>query len=137
MKRIVSKQVWFVPKNSWRVWGGGSSANPEKHCIFYAHLSLWKVFPLLKGYSHCKTIAPQNVSAEEAAVNIFFYFIESYVTFSRYAIFCVFNHPRIYQICNVIISINKWDNVLFWIYLLNYNLLIHQTLPIDRCKQGQ
>ena len=48
-----------------------------------------------------------------------------------------FNHPMIYRICDVTISISTWDKVHFWIYLLNHNSWSHQTWPIDRYKQGQ
>ena len=34
-------------------------------------------------------------------------------------------------------SINAWNRVRFWMYPLNHNSLSHQTLPIDRFKQGQ
>ena len=35
-------------KNSWGVWGGGSSATPGKLCNFYTNLSLEAVFPALR-----------------------------------------------------------------------------------------
>ena len=35
------------------------------------------------------------------------------------------------------LSISIWDRVHFWIYLLNHNSLIHQTLSIDRYEQEQ
>ena len=38
---------------------------------------------------------------------------------------------------DVMMSIGTWDSVHFWIYLLNHNLLSHQTWPVDRYKQGQ
>ena len=41
------------------------------------------------------------------------------------------------QICDVMMSISTRGKVHFWIYLLNYNSLSHQTWSIDRCKQGQ
>ena len=50
--------------------------------------------------------------------------------------FYIFNYPMIYQICDVMMSISKWDRVHFWIYLLNHNSLSHQTWSIDRYKQG-
>ena len=45
----------------------------------------------------------------------------------------------IYQISDVMMSIStwEWERVHFRIYLLNYNLLIHQTWLIDTYKQGQ
>ena len=52
-------------------------------------------------------------------------------------VFCIFNHPMFYQICDVMMNMSIWDSVHFWIYLLNHNSLIHQTWPIDRYNQGQ
>ena len=37
------------------------------------------------------------------------------VIFRRYSSFCIFNHPMIYQICDVIKSISTWDRMHFWI----------------------
>ena len=37
----------------------------------------------------------------------------------------------------VMMTINTWDWVHFWIYLLKYNPLSHQILQIDSYKQGQ
>ena len=51
--------------------------------------------------------------------------------------FCIFNHPMIYKIFDVMMGISIWAWVHFWIYLLNENKLSHQTLAIDRHKQGQ
>ena len=51
--------------------------------------------------------------------------------------FHIFSHPMIYQICDIMMSINTWDKRYFWIYLLNHNSLTHQTWSIDRYKQGQ
>ena len=69
-------------------------------------------------------------------LRIFFISKRSYVPFSRYSSYCIFNHPTIYPTCDVM-SISTWDRVHFWIYLLNHNPLSYQTLLIDRCKQGQ
>ena len=52
-------------------------------------------------------------------------------------VFCIFNHPMIYRIYDVRMSISTWDKVHFWIYLLNHNLWSHQTWPTDRYRQGQ
>ena len=65
------------------------------------------------------------------------YFEEKLVPFSRYSSFCTFNHPMIYQTCDVMMSISTQDRVHFSIYLLNHNSLSHQTWPIDRYKEGQ
>ena len=86
-----------------------------------------------KGYLCYKTITSQNASFA-AQFKKFFISWESYVLFSRYSSFCIFNHPMIYQICDVIMSIYR---VHFWIYLLNYNSLSHQTWPINRYKDNK
>ena len=52
-------------------------------------------------------------------------------------VFCVFNHPMIYQIFDIMMSISTWDRVHFWIYLLSHDSLSHQTWLVDRYKQGQ
>ena len=67
----------------------------------------------LKGYLHYKTISSQNLSYEAQAKN-FFISEKSYVPFSKYSSFCIFSHPMIYQICDVMISITTWDRVHFW-----------------------
>ena len=59
--------------------------------------SLYKVcrfFIYFKGYLRCKTITSQNVSSE-AQIKNFFILWKSYVPFSSYPGFCVFNHPMI------------------------------------------
>ena len=72
-----------------------------------------KVFSYgIKGYLRYKTMTIENVSSE-AQVQIFlvlfiYLFIYLFVylfLFSRYSCFSVFNHPMIYQICNVMMSI--------------------------------
>ena len=63
--------------------------------------------------------------------------MKGYVPFSRYSSFCIFNHPMIYQICDVMMSINTRNRAYFWIYLLNHNSLNHQTWPIDKYKHKQ
>ena len=73
----------------------------------------------------------------EAQVKNFFILWKNHVPFSRYLIFCILNNPVIYQICDVMMSINTWDMVHFWIYLLNQNSLSGQTWPNDRHNQGQ
>ena len=79
----------------------------------------------LKGYLRYKMITSRTVSSEAQVNN--FILKKSYVPFLRYSSFCIFNHPMIYQICNIIISISAWARVDFWIYLLNHNSLYHQT----------
>ena len=103
------------------------------HLLF----STWNFFILfnfyafkyqLKGYISYKTLTSQIVSSE-AEVKNFFYFVEK--LFSVLKIFCIFNHPMIYQVCDIMMSISTWDRVHFWIYLLNHNSLSHQTWSID------
>ena len=70
-------------------------------------------------------------------LRIFLFRKKNYILFSRYSIFCIFNHLMIYQICDVMMSISTWDKCTFWIYLLNHSWLSHQTWPIDWYKPGQ
>ena len=76
-------------------------------------------------------INSQNVLSE-AQVKNFFISQKSYVPFSIYSSFCIFNHP-----CDVMMSFSTWNSVHFWIYLSNYTSLTHHTGSIDRYKQGQ
>ena len=59
-----------------------------------------------------------------------------YVSFSRYSIFRIFNHPMIYQIYDVMMSISTWDRVHFWIYILNQTSLVHQIGQLIDIKNG-
>ena len=90
----------------------------------------------IKGYLRYKTVTSQNVSSE-VQVKSFFVSWKSYVPFSRCLSFYVFNYPKIYKICDVMISIITLAKMPFWLYLLNHNSLSHQTWSIDRYKQGQ
>ena len=36
--------------------------------------------------------------------------------YSRYSSFCIFNYPRIYQICDVMMGISTWDRVHFSVF---------------------
>ena len=67
----------------------------------------------------------------------FFCFIEKLCSVLEIFEFLYFNHPMIYQICDVMMSISTWDRLHLWIYLLNHNSLTHHTWWIDRYKQGQ
>ena len=89
----------------------------------------------LKVTSATKTITYQNVSSVTQVKNFFISF--KYVPFSRYSSFCTLNHPKIYKISDVMMSISSWDRLHFWIHLLNHSLLSHQTWSIDRYKQGK
>ena len=55
----------------------------------------------------------QNNNFSKCAIwgrlRIFFVSYKSYVLFSKYSSFCIFNHPVIYQICDVMMSISTWD----------------------------
>ena len=74
--------------------------------------------------------------SSEAHVNNFFISQKIYAPFLRYSSFCIFNHPVIYQICDVMMNISTRDRVHFLISLLNQNSLSKQTWQIDRYKQG-
>ena len=67
---------------------------------------------ILKVYLRYKAITSQNVPSE-AQVKNFFISQQSYVPFSRYSSVCVFYHPMIYQICDVLMSISTCDRVQF------------------------
>ena len=60
---------------------------------------------LLKGYLRYKTITYQNVPSKAD----FFISQKNCVPFSRFSSFCIFNHPMIYQISVVTMSISTWD----------------------------
>ena len=63
---------------------------------------------LLKGYLRYKTITSQNVPSG-AQIKNFFISQKNYVPFSRYSNFLIFNHPMIYQICDIRMSIQAWQ----------------------------
>ena len=97
---------------------------------FQAFIKWVKVYwIILKGYLRYKIITSQNVSSE-AQVNNFFISKKHYVPFSSYSSFCIFNHPMIYKISDVI-TFSTWDWVYFWIYLLNHSKL-GQLIDINR-----
>ena len=81
----------------------------SKVTVSYSHLlpsTIKKLMQqILKGYLHYKIITSQNVSSEPQ-VNNFFILWKSYVPFSRHLNFSIFNLPMIYQICDVLMSIN-------------------------------
>ena len=83
----------------------------------------------IKDYLRYKTITSQNVPSI-AQIKNFFVSLKSYVPFSRSSSFCTFNHFKIYQTCEAMMSISP-------IYFLNHNSLTHQTWSSDRYKQGQ
>ena len=96
----------------------------------------WLPTSAFKGYLHYKTIISQNMSSEPQGKN-FFILLKSYIPFSRYSSFCIFNHLMIYQICDVMMNISIWKRICFSISLLHPDFLSHQTWPIDTYKQGQ
>ena len=61
--------------------------------------------PLFKGCLCYKMITSQNVSCE-AQVKNFFILWKICILFSRYSSFCIFNHPLIHQICDILMSIS-------------------------------
>ena len=124
---------WFSLKSSWFLSFFFSWIFFHEHSRISGLLGKGRRF--FKGYLRYKTTT-QNVLSE-AQVRNFFISQKSYVPLSRYLSFCIFSHPIIYQICDVMMSISTWNEVHFWIYLLNHNSLSHQTWPIDRYKQGQ
>ena len=66
----------------------------------------------IKGYLRYNTITSQNMSSE-AQIKNYFYFVENYVPFSKYSSFSIFNHPIIFKICDVTMSISTWHKVYF------------------------
>ena len=97
----------------------------RRHCIAVRKTVVSSNFftiLLVKYYLRYKTITSQNVSFEAQFKN-FLTSSKSYVPFSRYSRFCIFNHPMIYQIYDAMMSISTWDTgCLFLIYRLNHNL---------------
>ena len=57
---------------------------------------------LLKGYVRYKTITSENVSSEAQVLILW----NTFVPFSRYSSFCIFNYPVIYQIFDGMVSIS-------------------------------
>ena len=58
-----------------------------------------------KGYLRYKAITLQNVPSE-AQIIFFFISQKNYVPLLSYSSLCIFNHPMIYQICDVTMSIS-------------------------------
>ena len=124
--------LWYVAENP-TSWAFSPSPSPRK----IPPSRLTKGFQnSIKGYLCYKMIISQNVPPK-AQIKNFFISYKNYVPFSRYSSFCIFNHPMIYQISDVTMSISTWGKVHFWIYLLNHKSWSHQTWPVDRYKQGQ
>ena len=73
----------------------------DRHLIFKQHMHTIT----LKSYLRYKTTTFQNVSSE-AQIKNFFISKKNYVPFLRYSSFYIFNHPMIYRICDVTMSIS-------------------------------
>ena len=132
------KNKIMVPDRQDIILGGRKKINwlfPDKERNLTEPINA-SIFSFLKGYLGYKTITTQNVSSE-AQIKNFFISKKNYVSFSRHSSFCIFNHPMIYRICDVTMSISTWDNFYLWIDLLNHNSWSHQTWSVDRYKQGQ
>ena len=85
----------------YRQMSGGRSLVGPKDVIWSERI----LKSLVKGYLHYKTIISQNVPPK-AQIKNFFISYKNYVPFSRYSSFCIFNHPMIYQISDVTMSIS-------------------------------
>ena len=78
-----------------------------------------------------------KISHLRLRLRFFFISEKSYVPFTRYSSFSIFNRPMSNHICDVMMSISTWDRVHFGIYLLNHNSLDQQIRSIDRNRQEQ
>ena len=93
--KILNTNSWIIPE------GIKTSAAAKKSGISIKRIhSHYKEMEIVKGYLHYKTITSQTVLSV-AHIKNFFISLKSYVPFSRYSSFCNFNHPMIYQICDV------------------------------------
>ena len=70
-------------------------------------------------------------------MKLFFISKKIYVPLETYSRFCILNHPKIYKICDVMMSISIWDKMHFWLYLFNHSSLSHRIWSIHRYKQGK
>ena len=100
--------LYYVPQNI------HSPASLKKPTLLQVQLpvQISVTSNVLKGYLCYKTITSQNVSSE-AQIKNFFISQKNYVPFLRYSNFCIFNHPMIYRICDVMMSISTQDKVHF------------------------
>ena len=94
-----------------------SYSNTPKRFLLCLHekpeiLHYRNIDELLKGYLWYKTITSQNLSSKAQVTN-FFIFQKIYVPSLRYSSFCIFKHPMLYQISDVMISISTRDRVQF------------------------
>ena len=63
-------------------------------------------YSLFQYYYYIKRYLCYQTTTNEAQIKNFFISYKSYVPFSRYSSFCIFNHTMIYQICDVTMSIS-------------------------------
>ena len=73
---------------------------------FLVTSSYFKTVIEVKGYLRYKMITSQNVLFE-VQVKKFFYFVEKLCSVLEIFKFCVFNHPLIYKICDVMMNISN------------------------------
>ena len=114
----------------------------SKSCFSYSKNYNWQLIQPISWnhnyfFNFFQTFLTSSLKVISATKKNFFLSWESYVLFSRYLRFCIFNHLMIYQICDIMMNIIIWDRMHFWLYILNHNSLSNQIWPIDRCKQGQ
>ena len=58
-----------------------------------------------KGYLCYKTITSENVSSDAQVKNVFI-LQKLYFAFPKYSSFCIFNHPMVYQFCDIMMIIS-------------------------------
>ena len=56
------------------------------------------------------------------------------VSFSGYLSVCIFNHPITYNICDIMMSINTWDRVHFWIYFKAIRWVLNFAIKKNKTK---
>ena len=97
---LIQKVVLVIPKIT-----TGNSYNP-----FHEIIIIFSTFFKLFSTSSLKVISATKknffLSFISATKKNFFLSWESYVLFSRYLRFCIFNHLMIYQICDIMMNIN-------------------------------
>ena len=109
---VKTGQNWFLGCLAWKILILKTYLYFSKNSIVFPHSFL--ISTPLKGYLCNKMITSQNVSSEAQVKNFFFISYESYVPFSSSSSFSIFNHPIIYQICDIMMSISTWDRVHFF-----------------------
>ena len=103
---------------------------------FLVTWSYFKTVIEVKGYLRYKMITSQNVLFE-VQVKKFFYFVEKLCSVLEIFKFCVFNHPLIYEICDVMMNISStWDRMHFWIYLLSHSSSVTKLSQLTDINKG-